>query len=169
MKAVRPVTRRSVLARVVGGAIAGTTSLVLGGAAAGQERRFVVDADPRDPARLSVTDADQGAMADPPRFGRGGPEARRIHVVDSDTGETRDPRGHGRGPVHQGETRRPSAGGRISTTTTQPRTGGISDSDSGANADPAGRGRAPAAAATARGPTERFVSCPGHPRCPQRD
>ena len=153
MRPVRPINRRSFLARVVGGAIVGGPGLaLLGTRAAAQEARMVVDTDPSDPARLPLTDRDEGATADPASFGRGGAEQRRAGVTDADIGHAKDPPQLGRGPMPPRRTpdRRPSVA------PSRP----MSDSDP---SDVAGYGRRSGGG----GPTSRFVSCPGHPRCPR--
>ena len=156
MKPVRSINRRSFLARVVGSAVVGGPALaMLGTRAVAQEPRMVVDTDPSDPARLPLTDRDEGATADPANFGRGGADQRRAGVTDADIGPAKDPPELGRGPVRPERT----SNSRPSVAPRRP----VSDSDSGANADVAGYGRRSGGG----GPTSRFVSCPGHPRCPR--
>lgn len=157
MKPVRPISRRSFLARVVGTAIAGGPALGLAaGRAAAQARQMVVDADPSDPARVPMTDLDQGATADPANLGRGNAEQRRAGITDADIGAAKDPPELGRGPVRRQRNGNPRP-------TVAPPGGPVTDSDSAANADASGMGRRSGGG----GPTSRFVSCPGHPRCPR--
>ena len=157
MKPDRPVSRRSFLVQVAGTAVFGGPALAFAaGRAAAQERQMVVDTDPADPARLPVTDRDQGATADPANYGRGGAEGRRTGITDADIGPAKDPPEQGRGPVRRQRTGNPRP-------SVSPPGRPASDSDSGANADAAGYGRRSGGG----GPTSRFVSCPGHPRCPR--
>lgn len=74
---------------------------------------------------------------------KAGPETRRM-VVDA------DPRDPARPPSHHPRIAPPSR---------------PIDRDSGPNSDPAGAGNH-GRATNAAGPIERFVVCPGNPRCP---
>lgn len=94
MKPTRPLSRRSFIGRVAGGAIVGGAALtVLGGTAKAQ----VTDQDPTDSpghGRGNLTDGDSGRTADQAGKGRG---PRRASCSDHDTG---DQAGHGvRGPT----------------------------------------------------------------------
>jgi len=158
--------RRSFLTRAIGVSAAGAAALVLGAPSEGAQggRRLRVDADPNDPAHSGLTDADRGAHSDPPGNGRGGRSARRRGVEDADAGASADPVRRGRGPIrgrHHQSTERPApvppapatqgmAGGRPPARST--------DTDSGPNSDAIGSGG---------GPQERFITCPGHRRCPR--
>ncbi|MGQ0588911.1 MAG: twin-arginine translocation signal domain-containing protein [Sphingosinicella sp.] len=82
MKAVRKLSRRSFMTRVAGGAVVGGGALV---ALTGRAEAF------------QVTDADDGANADPAGRGRGGPANRIRGCTDGDTGARADPGGAGRG------------------------------------------------------------------------
>ena len=77
MTTLRKLNRRSFLARVAGGAAAGSLMLVAGRAGA------------------QVTDCDRGTGADP--AGRGTGRSTRTGVTDSDSGAAADPSGCGRG------------------------------------------------------------------------
>lgn len=125
MKPVRKLNRRSFLARVGGGVIAGGALALVRGPARAQ----VTDHDPSDPVGrgrgggTGLTDTDSGVGADPAGRGRGGgPRPGATGVTDSDPS---DPVGRGRGGS------------------------GVTDSDRGPYADPRGRGRG-----GQRGPSE---------------
>ena len=112
MKNLRKLSRRSFLARVAGGAVAGGAALtVLGGRA---EALQITDRDPGDPAnRTGLTDQDPSDPAgNAPR--RGGNRIRGC--TDNDRGNNSDPAGNGRG-------------------------NGVTDNDRGTNSDPARCGR----------------------------
>lgn len=108
MKNLRKLSRRSFLARVAGGAVAGGAALtVIGSRAQAQvterdpgdaaNRTGLTDNDPSDPAgnapvrRRACTDNDQGSNSDRPGQGRG------TGVTDNDTGSNSDRPGCGRG------------------------------------------------------------------------
>ncbi|HEY5710321.1 MAG TPA: twin-arginine translocation signal domain-containing protein [Allosphingosinicella sp.] len=117
MKPVRPLSRRSFLARVAGGAVAGGGALVL--LSGKGEAVQVTDRDTgpnSDPPNRAVTDADSAPNSDPPNRGRG--RARSV-CTDSDSGPNSDGVGRGRGT-------------------------GVSDADSGGNSDAPSCGRGPA-------------------------
>jgi hypothetical protein len=76
MKTTRPLSRRSFLGRVAGGAIIGGAALTVLGSTA---------------AEAQVTDNDSGAGADQARHGRG-------NLTDGDSGQNADQAGRGRGP-----------------------------------------------------------------------
>jgi len=132
MKPTRKLSRRSFLARVAGGAVAGGAALTVLGetAQAGQ-----TDTDPGDPVgggRTGVTDNDSGSNADRAGYGRG---RRRSGITDGDPG---DPVGNGRGRSgitdnDRGSHADPAGNGRGRRS--------CSDSDRGSHADPIGRGR----------------------------
>lgn len=133
----RGIGRRSFLEQVAGGGLlAGCVAMVAGPAAAQRRRRRPEDA-PLPQRRMAV-DAD---AADPARPMPGAPAAR-AECSDSDGGRHGDPVGRGR-----------HCGGPLTT--------GCTDRDAGAGGDPVGRGRHCGSA----GPRERWVLCPGHPRC----
>lgn len=94
MKPSRPLSRRSFIGRVAGGAIVGGAALTVLGSSAAKAQ--VTDQDPTDGAghgRGNVTDRDSGANADQPNRGRG---PRRTSCSDRDSG---DSAGHAaRGP-----------------------------------------------------------------------
>jgi len=80
MKPVRPISRRSFLTRVAGGAaVAGSAMIALGGTA----------------QAFQATDSDQGPNGDPPGRGRGNAHIRGC--TDADTGPNADGAGNGRG------------------------------------------------------------------------
>jgi hypothetical protein len=119
MKAVRRLSRRSFLGRVVGGAaVGGSALLVLGGQA----------------EAFQVTDSDSGPNSDPPGRGRGS----RSGLSDSDPV---DPGGNGRGPRHA--TCTDSDAGPNSDGAGRGRGNNVTDGDSGSNADAARCGRGP--------------------------
>ena len=91
MKNLRKLSRRSFMARVVGGAVIGGGALAaLGGKA---EALQITDRDPGDPAnRTGLTDRDP---TDRPGNGGGGRRSRPCS--DSDSGPNSDPGGNGRG------------------------------------------------------------------------
>ena len=109
MKNLRKLSRRSFLARVAGGAVAGGAALtVLGGRAQAMQitdrdagdpanRTGLTDSDPSDRAgnapvrRRACTDNDQGNNSDRPGQGRGN------GVTDNDRGSNADQPGCGRG------------------------------------------------------------------------
>ena len=115
MKNLRKLSRRSFMARVVGGAVLGGSALALGGRASAFQ---VTDADTgpnSDPAnRTGVTDSDTGSGADRPGNGQGTRRSRPC--TDSDSGPNADQAGNGRG-------------------------NGVTDSDTGPNSDRPGCGR----------------------------
>jgi hypothetical protein len=88
MKNLRKLSRRSFLARVAGGAVAGGAALtVLGTRAEAQ----ITDRDPGDPAnRTGLTDSDPTDRA-------GNAPVRRRACTDNDQGNNSDPAGRGRG------------------------------------------------------------------------
>jgi hypothetical protein len=93
MKAKRPLTRRSFLARVVGGTVAGAGALVVLNDTAQATTQGWSDSDPSDPiggGRRPCTDRDRGRNGDPAGRGRG------TGRTDSDTGAGRDRAGCGR-------------------------------------------------------------------------
>ena len=113
MKNLRKLSRRSFMARVVGGAVVGGGAIAaLGGRA---EAFQITDADRgpnSDPAnRTGLTDSDP---RDRPGNGQGA--RRRRPCTDSDSGPNSDTAGNGRG-------------------------NGVTDSDSGPNSDRPGCGR----------------------------
>lgn len=117
MKNMRKLSRRSFMARVVGGTVAGGAALVvLGGRA---EALQVSDSDSgpnSDPAGrgyTGVTDSDSGPNSDRPDHGRSRPSRA---CSDSDSGPNSDLAGRGRGS-------------------------GVTDNDTGANSDPVRCGR----------------------------
>lgn len=117
MKPVRPLSRRSFLGRVVGGAVAGGGAMMILSGKAEAVQVTDRDAGPNsDPPNRAVTDADSAPNADPPSRGRG---PRRPTCTDSDSGPNSDGAGRGRGT-------------------------GVSDNDSGGNSDAARCGRGPA-------------------------
>lgn len=120
MKPVRPLSRRSFLGRVVGGAVASGGALVM---LSGKAEAY------------QVTDRDSGPNADAPGRGRGG----RSGVNDSDPV---DAAGNGRGTRHA--TCTDSDSGPNSDGAGRGRGTGVSDQDSGANSDAARCGRGPA-------------------------
>jgi hypothetical protein len=89
MKNLRKLSRRSFLARVAGGAVAGGAALtVLGGRA---EALQITDRDPGDPAnRTGLTDQDPSDRA-------GNAPVRSRACTDNDQGNNSDPAGRGRG------------------------------------------------------------------------
>jgi len=95
MKPTRPLSRRSFIGRVAGGAIVGGAALTVLGTSAAQAQ--VTDQDPTDSAghgRGNITDGDSGRTADQANRGRG---PRRASCSDRDSG---DQAGHGvRGPT----------------------------------------------------------------------
>ena len=96
MKSTRKVSRRSFMARVVGGAVAGGGALVaLSTAAEAQvsDNDTGTNSDPAGRGR-GVTDNDSGANSDAPGRGRG---SRRRACSDNDSGANSDPSGRGRG------------------------------------------------------------------------
>jgi hypothetical protein len=110
---------------------------IVGGGAAALGAAGAAEAQRRPRVERSVVDSDPG---DPARAaGQAGTGAR---CSDQDAGQTADPAGRGR---------------RCNR-----RMGGCTDRDTGSNADPIGRGRRCGGA-----PRERFVVCPGSPRCPR--
>ena len=111
MKNSRKVSRRSFMARVVGGTVVGGGALVaLGGTAKALQ---ITDGDPGDPAnRTGLTDSDSGDRAGNGR----GRTARYRACSDNDSGSNADAAGAGRG-------------------------NGRSDSDSGNGSDRPGCGR----------------------------
>lgn len=123
MKIPRKLTRRSFMARVVGGAVAGggAASLVIAPAFA-QNVRYT-----------GVTDCDTGNGGDRPGHGTG----VRNQYTDTDTGPNGDPRCRGRGPAARSEG---SPSGQGNYGYTQGATG-CSDADRSPNADPGGRGQ----------------------------
>jgi hypothetical protein len=145
-----PLSRRSFLMRVTGGALCGGGALALvAEKAMGQRgrssasrparpRRMVADGDPNDPARSGTTDADRGASADRPGNGRQPLPEGYSGFTNADRG---DPPGNGRAPVANNDPVDAPASGRL-------RTRG---------------GPAPAA----QGPQQRIVICPGNTRCPR--
>ncbi len=149
----RTVSRRSFLSQVAG---AGSLALVPLSAARAQPptQQMEVDQDPSDPARPlpASTPANPSTSTAP---GTASPERRPTGFSDSDSGSSPDPANYGR----RGRTR-----GRRGLTDSDPTdpvgrgrpTGPATDSDAGANADAAGRG-----------PRSRFITCPGHRRCPR--
>lgn len=121
MKAIRTTSRRSFLARVVGGTAAfGGLGFLRASSAGAQNVRY-----------SGVTDCDAGNGADRPGFGTG----VRNQYTDTDTGPGSDPRCQGRG----------SNTGANTGTQYNPRDhrySGCSDSDYGQYGDPGGYGRA---------------------------
>jgi hypothetical protein len=117
MKTVRPLSRRSFLGRVVGGAAVGGSALLMVG---GQAEAF------------QITDSDSGPNSDAPGHGRGS------RVSDTDPV---DPSGNGRGPRHA--TCTDSDSGPNSDGAGRGRGNGVTDGDSGSNADASRCGRGP--------------------------
>jgi hypothetical protein len=89
MKNLRKLSRRSFMARVAGGAVAGGGALVILG---GQARALQIsDRDPTDPAnRTGLTDSDPSDPA-------GNAPVRARGCTDNDRGNNSDPAGRGRG------------------------------------------------------------------------
>ena len=117
MRTSRKLTRRSFMASVAGGAVAG------GGAVA------LVTRPAHAQTYTGVTDCDAGNNHDRPGYGIG----PRNQYTDSDTGPQADARCHGRGPVRTPNG--PSGTGRYGDPAS-----GCSDSDTGPGSDPGGRG-----------------------------
>lgn len=113
MKNLRKLSRRSFMARVVGGAVAGGGALVVLGGRASAVQITDADTGPNsDPAnRTGLTDSDSGDRA-----GNGQGSRRSRPCTDSDTGPNSDQAGNGRG-------------------------NGVTDRDSGPNSDRPGCGR----------------------------
>jgi hypothetical protein len=101
MRRTHRLNRRSFLARVAGGAVAGAFATASGTPAFAQ----ITDRDPTDPAGRGrgggsgITDRDP---TDPAGRGRGGGSG----ITDSDTGQGSDPAGRGRGAAGGGAGRR---------------------------------------------------------------
>ena len=100
MKTERKLSRRSFMARVVGGAVAGGGALVVMKGSA--EAMQVSDSDSGQnadaPGRgyTGISDSDSGNNSDRPNHGRQGP--RRIQgCTDNDTGSSADAANNGRG------------------------------------------------------------------------
>ena len=148
----RTVSRRSFLSQVAG---AGALALAPVSASRAQPtQRMEVDRDPSDPGRPLPTPppAHPPASAAP---GTASPEGRPTGFSDSDSGSSADPANYGR----RGRTR--GTRGLTDSDPTDPVGRGrpsrpATDSDTGANADAAGSG-----------PRSRFITCPGHRRCPR--
>src|SRR5580765_660382 len=123
MKPTRKVSRRSFMARIMGGVAAGGALGIIGGEARAWQ-----------PPYTGITDNDTGSNSDNTGYGRGGNRA----VSDNDSGPDADPAGHGRNTRGRVQPRTgitdrdasdPSGGGRGGSS-------GYSDNDSGPNADP---------------------------------
>ena len=100
MKTERKLSRRSFMARVVGGAVAGGGALVVlnGSAEAMQvsDNDSGQNSDPPGRGYTGVTDNDTGANSDRPNHGRSAP--RRVQgCSDNDSGSNADAAGNGRG------------------------------------------------------------------------
>ena len=95
MKPTRPLSRRSFIGRVAGGAVIGGAALTVLGTSPAHAQ--ITDSDSTDRAnhgRGNITDGDSGRTADQAGRGRG---PRRASCSDQDTG---DRAGHGvRGPT----------------------------------------------------------------------
>jgi hypothetical protein len=120
MRTSRRVTRRSFLSTVTAGITASGAMAFVAGSARAQGRTYT-----------GVTDADTGANADSPGYGRG----NRNVYTDQDTGPNADAQFHGRGPAGRNE-RGVSGQGEYG----EGRPSGCTDRDSGSSADPVGRG-----------------------------
>ena len=119
MRTSRRVTRRSFLSSVTAGITAGGAMAFMAGSARAQGRTYT-----------GVTDADTGANADSPGYGRG---THNVYT-DQDTGPNADAQFHGRGPAGR-DGRGTSGQGEYGGPGTY-----CTDNDRGSNADPAGRG-----------------------------
>jgi hypothetical protein len=93
MKPTRPLSRRSFIGRVAGGAIVGGAALTVLGTTAAHAQ--VTDQDPTDSpghGRGALTDGDSGARADQAGHGRG---PRRRSCSDQDSGDSAGHASHG--------------------------------------------------------------------------
>jgi hypothetical protein len=100
MKTERKLSRRSFMARVVGGAVAGGGALVVLNGSAGAMQASDSDsgqnADQPGHGYTGVTDNDTGNNSDRPNHGRSAP--RRVQgCSDNDSGSNADAAGNGRG------------------------------------------------------------------------